>query len=173
MSFEKIPIGKKAPEVINVVVEIPRGTSNKYEYDEELDEIRLDRVLHSAVFYPIDYGFIPETRAEDGDHLDVLVLISQPTFPGCVLEVRPVGVLDMTDEAGKDWKIIAVAHKDPTYADVKNIEDVNKHLKKEIVQFFETYKNLEDKWAKIKGWEDVGEANRRLKEAQERFVKKG
>ena len=173
MAFANLPIGSHAPEIITVAVEIPRGISNKYEYDEKLDEIRLDRVLHSAVFYPVDYGFIPETRADDGDHLDVLVLISNPTFPGCVLEVRPVGVLDMADEAGQDWKILAVARKDPKYTDVKDIDDVNDHVKKEIAQFFETYKNLEDKWAKIKGWQNVEEAYRRIEEAQKRFEEKG
>lgn len=173
MSFAELPIGDNAPEVINVAIEIPRGTSNKYEYDEKLDELRLDRVLHSAVFYPVDYGFIPHTRAEDGDHLDVLVLISQPTFPGCVMEVRPVGVLDMADEGGQDWKILAVATKDPIHADVKSIADVNEHLKKEIAQFFETYKNLEDKWAKIEGWLDVSEAHKRIAEAQDRFKQQG
>lgn len=171
MSFAKLPIGDDAPQTINVAIEIPKGTSNKYEYDEKLDEIRLDRVLHSAVFYPVDYGFIPETRAEDGDHLDVLVLISNPTFPGCILEVRPVGVLDMSDEGGKDWKILAVATKDPINKNVKTIADVNDHLKKEIAQFFETYKNLEDKWAKVENWLDEKEAYKRISEAQERYKK--
>jgi len=173
MSFAQLPIGDNAPEVINVAIEIPRGTSNKYEYDEKLDEIRLDRVLHSAVFYPVDYGFIPHTRADDGDHLDVLVLISQPTFPGCILEVRPVGVLDMADEAGQDWKILAVATKDPVNNHIKSVEDVNEHLKKEIIQFFETYKQLEDKWAKVEGWLDATEAHKRIAEAQVRYKKKG
>jgi len=174
MSFAHLPIGDKSPETINVVVEVPRGTRNKYEYDEKLDEIRLDRVLHSAVFYPVDYGFIPETRAEDGDHLDVLILISEPTFPGCILEVRPVGILDMADENGQDWKILAVASKDPIHANVNTVTDVNEHLKKEIAQFFETYKNLENgKWAKLQGWLDIDEAHRRIEEARERFTEAG
>lgn len=173
MAFANLKIGDKAPEVITVVVEIPKGTSNKYEYDEKLDEIRLDRVLHSAVFYPVDYGFIPETRAEDGDHLDVLVLINNPTFPGCILDVRPVGLLDMSDENGQDWKILAVANTDPSFADTMNVEDVNDHLRDVIVQFFETYKKLEGKEVTIKGWAGATQARRRIVEAKERFEEKG
>ena len=171
MAFKTIPLGDKAPEAINVVVEIPRGSHHKYEYDEELDEIKLDRVLHSAVFYPTDYGFIPHTRSEDGDHLDVLVLITEPVFSGCVLTVRPIGVLDMEDNAGQDWKIVAVADKDPRLKTINDITGVDEHYKKEIVEFFETYKHLEDKWAKVKGWLGKEEAYRILKEAQERFAK--
>lgn len=173
MSFANLPIGDNAPEIINVVIEIPRGANNKYEYDEGLDEIRLDRVLHSAVFYPVDYGFIPETRAEDGDHLDVMVLISNPTFPGCVLEARPLGILDMTDENGQDWKILAVASKDPVYSGVEAINDVNEHLREVIAEFFETYKHLEKKFSLIKGWQDINEAHKRTKEAQKRYSEKG
>jgi len=170
MAYATIPLGDKAPEVINVVVEIPRGSHHKYEYDEKFDEIRLDRVLHSPVFYPADYGFVPHTRSEDGDHLDVLVLITEPLFPGCVLSVRPVGVLDMEDNAGQDWKIVAVAEKDPKLSKIKDITDVDEHYKKEIVHFFEVYKHLEDKWAKVAGWLGKDEAYRILKEAQDRFT---
>lgn len=169
MAFATVPIGDEAPNKINVVIEIPARTSIKYEYDERLDEIRLDRVLHSPMFYPTEYGFIPHTRAEDGDHLDVLVLISQPTFPGCVLEVKPVGVLDMEDNAGIDWKILAVATKDPRLNLISSISEVNEHLKKEIQHFFEQYKHLEDKWSKVRDWLDVDEAHKRIIEAQERF----
>ncbi len=169
MAYSHIPLGDKAPEVINVVMEIPRGSHHKYEYDEKLDEIRLDRVLHSPVFYPADYGFVPHTRSEDGDHLDVLVLITEPLFPGCVLSVRPVGVLDMEDNAGQDWKIVAVAEKDPKLTNIKNISDVDEHYKKEIVHFFEVYKHLEDKWAKVKGWLDKDEALRLIQEAKLKF----
>lgn len=170
MSIKHIPIGDKAPEILNAVIEIPVRSSMKYEYDEELDVIRLDRVLHSPMFYPADYGFVPQTRADDGDHLDVLVLMSQPTFPGCMLEVRPVGVLDMEDEEGHDWKILAVATKDPRFKDINDIDDVDNHLKDEIQHFFEQYKHLESKWATVKGWADKAEAHRRIVESQERFV---
>lgn len=169
MSLKNVPIGDKAPDIINAVIEIPARSSMKYEYDEEFDAIKLDRVLHSPMFYPADYGFVPDTRADDGDHLDVLVLISQPTFPGCVLEVRPIGVLDMEDEEGRDWKILAVSTKDPRFKEVSSIADVDNHLMDEIQHFFEQYKHLENKWATVKGWQDVSEAHLRIKESQERF----
>lgn len=171
MSLSTVPIGKNAPDVINAIIEIPARSSMKYEYDEALDIIKLDRVLHSPMFYPADYGFVPETRADDGDHLDVLVLMSQPAFPGCVLEVRPVGVLDMEDEEGRDWKILAVSTKDPRFKEVRSLADVDNHLKDEIQHFFEQYKHLEDKWATVKGWLDVDEAHRRIIESQERFTR--
>lgn len=173
MSLKHIPIGDKAPEIINAVIEIPVRSSMKYEYDEALDVIRLDRVLHSPMFYPADYGFVPHTRADDGDHLDVLVLMSQPTFPGCMLEVRPVGVLDMEDEEGRDWKILAVSTKDPRFKEIATLSDVDTHVKDEIQHFFEQYKHLENKWATVKGWQDVDEAHRRIREAQERFAREG
>jgi inorganic pyrophosphatase len=173
MAFKNIHLGDKAPESINVVIEIPRGTSNKYEYDEELDEILLDRVLHSPMFYPTEYGFVPGTRSEDGDHLDIMVLTTYPTFPGCVLKVRPVGVLDMEDEEGIDPKILAVAAKDPHFHEVAELDDVNVHLRKEIGHFFEAYKTLEDKWAKVAGWKGRDEAYRMIREAQERFAAEG
>lgn len=158
MSFSSITIGAHAPELLNVVIEIPRGSRNKYEYNEEFDLISLDRVLHSTLFYPTDYGFIPQTRSEDGDHLDILVLITQPTFPGCVLQARPIGLLDMEDEAGRDWKIIAVADQDPYYKHINDIDDINIHLRKEIQHFFEAYKHLEaGKKTTILGWQNKQE----------------
>ena len=169
MAYSTIPLGDKAPEVINTVIEIPRGSHHKYEYDEHLDEIKLDRVLHSAVFYPTEYGFIPHTRSEDGDHLDALVIISDPTFSGCVLSVRPIGVLDMEDNAGQDWKIIAVADKDPRLTEIKSIDDLDKHLKKEIHHFFEVYKQLEDKWVNVKGWLGKDDAYRLIQKAKLKF----
>ncbi len=169
MAFHSIPLGEQAPEIINVVIEIPRGSHHKYEYDEALDEIRLDRVLHSPVFYPADYGFVPSTRSEDGDHLDVLVMISEPLFPGCVISVRPIGMLDMEDNAGQDWKIIAVAEHDPKLASIRDISDVEEHFKKEIVHFFEVYKELEGKWAKVKGWLSKADTLAVIRDAVARF----
>lgn len=169
MAWSDVPIGDRAPEIVNTVIEIPKGSSNKYEYDERLDVIRLDRVLFSSVYYPTDYGFIPETRSPDGDHLDVMVLISQPTFPGCVLEVAPVGILDMHDEAGRDWKIIGAAVGDTRVASIRAIDHVNDHTRREIEQFFETYKNLEGKAVTVTGWLGRDEAYRVVSEARERF----
>lgn len=154
MKIKHIDIGKNAPKLVNAIIEIPRGSRNKYEYDEHLDTIKLDRVLHSSIFYPADYGFIPHTRAEDGDHVDILVLVTEPTFPGCLLEARPLGALEMTDEGGKDWKIIAVAHKDPFYSHIQSIDDLNPSILVEIKNFFETYKLLEQhKSVTVSGWE--------------------
>lgn len=171
MSFSHIKIGKKFPESVNVVIEIPKGSSNKYEYSEELDCIQLDRVLHSPFFYPTDYGFIPETRSEDGDHLDILVLIKHPTFSGCVLQARPVGVLDLEDEKGRDWKIIAVAENDPYYNGVHDIDQVNLHLKNEIQHFFETYKHLEKgKKTIVRAWHPKAKAFEIIKEEHKSFI---
>lgn len=169
MSLSTLPIGKNAPETINAVIEIPARSSMKYEYDEELDVIKLDRVLHSPMFYPADYGFIPETRADDGDHLDVLVLLSQPTFPGCVLEVRPVGVLEMEDDEGIDWKILAVSTKDSRFKHITKLDEVNSHTLDELKHFFEQYKHLENKWAEVRNWYDVDEAHKQIKASQELF----
>src|ERR1041384_4821564 len=115
MSLAKVRIGPHAPERVNAIIEIPRGSNFKYEYDEQLDIIKLDRVLHSPLFYPVDYGFIPETRSEDGAHLDVLVVVPAGSFPGCVMAVRPRGLLRMVDEKGEDYKILAVPCGEPRY----------------------------------------------------------
>ncbi len=171
MAYSTVPLGDQAPKVINAVIEIPKGSHNKYEYDEELDEIKLDRVLHSPLFFPTNYGFVPHTRSKDGDHLDILVFISDPVFSGCVLTVRPIGVLDMEDEAGQDWKIIAVAEKDPHQAKIQSIDDLEEQTKREIVHFFEEYKKLENKWVKVKGWLSQAKAYQLIKEAKVRFEK--
>lgn len=133
-------------------IEIPRGSRNKYEYDEERGVFMLDRVLYSSVHYPTDYGFIPETLAEDGDHLDVCVLMTEPSFPGCLIEARPLGGLDMRDEKGPDFKLLAVPVTDPRFAHYQSLEQVGKHWLREIETFFATYKLLENKETDILGW---------------------
>jgi inorganic pyrophosphatase len=155
MSLGSVPIGKNAPQVFNAVIEIPKGSTNKYEYDHELDILRLDRVLFSPLFYPFDYGFIPQTMYADGDPIDVFVMCMHPTFPGCVLEARAIGVLEMRDEKGPDEKILAVATKDPRYNNRKCLGDLNPHTMREITHFFEIYKDLEDKQTEVIGWHDV------------------
>lgn len=170
MSYHAVPLGKNAPNIVNAIIEIPKGSSHKYEYDEAMDEIRLDRVLHSPMHYPLDYGFVPHTRSEDGDHLDVLVAVSMPLFSGCVVAVRPIGVLDMEDEAGQDWKIIATAESDPRLSTVRTIDDLGPHFKKEVQHFFEEYKRLEGKWAKVRGWLPEGKAHDVIEEAANRFA---
>ncbi len=171
MSYKNIPIGRRSPKIINAIIEVPKMSQNKFEYDEELDVIKLNRVLHSTMAYPCDYGFIPETRSEDGDHLDVLVVISTSLFPGAILSVRPVGVIDMADEKGQDWKIIAIADKDPRTKDLKSMNDLGVHFKKEVQHFFEQYKKLEDKKVKFKKWLGQKDAYRIIKESRERFQK--
>ncbi|HTV28331.1 MAG TPA: inorganic diphosphatase [Xanthobacteraceae bacterium] len=169
MSFHNLTLGKKAPEFVNAVVEIPKGCACKFEYDEAIDEIKLDRVLHSSMHYPVDYGFIPSTRSDDGDHLDVLIAVSAPLFPGCVVSVRPVGAVDMEDEAGQDWKIVAVAEHDPRLRAVASVDDLGRHFKLEVRHFLEEYKRLENKWVRVKGWLGKDDAYRLIRSAADRF----
>lgn len=153
MSLLDVKIGPGAPETFNTVIEIPKGSTNKYEVDQETGTIKLDRVLFSPLFYPFDYGYIPQTHYLDGDPLDVLVLTSHPLFPGCVVEASPIGVLKMSDEKGPDEKILCVALKDPRYGYRKTLEELNNHTLKELQHFFEVYKTLEEKSVEIEGWE--------------------
>ena len=151
--YSHITVGDQSPKTVNAIVEIPKQTSNKYEYDEKLDIIKLDRVLHSPMFYPVDYGFIPDTRSKDGDHLDVMIMTTSPVFTGCLLEVRPIGVLIMTDESGDDEKILAVPLKSPIHDEIQKLSDVPEHFLKELVHFFSEYKRLENgKDVTVKGW---------------------
>jgi inorganic pyrophosphatase len=146
------------PDLIEVVVEIPRGSRNKYEVDKERGVIVLDRVLYSSVHYPMDYGFIAGTLAQDGDALDALVVVDEPTFPGCHVVARPIGVLDMRDDKGPDQKILAVPIGDPRFASIRDLHDIDQHWLREIENFFQTYKALEDKWTDVVGWRDAAAA---------------
>ena len=151
---------------VTVVVEIPKGGRNKYEYDKERKVFRYDRMLYSAVHYHSDYGFIEATLGKDGDPLDALVLLWEPTFPGCVIEARPVGVFKMWDEKGQDDKILCVPISDPVWNHIKSLKDVPPHLLKEIQHFYSIYKDLEQKTVKVEGWEGVESAIRIIKDAQ-------
>lgn len=153
------------PDTVNVIVEIPKGSMNKYEIDKELGVIKLDRVLFSAVHYPGDYGIIPQTSGGDGDPLDVLVLVTYPTFPGALIEAAPIGVLRTVDSGDVDDKIIAVPIGDVRFKDMRNIGDVNKALLDEISNFFATYKQLEGKEVEILGYEGANDAKRIIAEA--------
>jgi inorganic pyrophosphatase len=166
--YLRLPIGSNAPRLINVVIEIPRDSVNKYEYDKKLHVFRLDRTLFSPVHYPGDYGFIPQTLALDGDPLDVLVLVEAPSFPGCLMEVRPIGVLKMVDQGKSDEKVLAVAESDPMYREIKDYSQVFPHLLREIEHFFSIYKNLEGKRTEMSGWEGAEAAHKIIAEAQER-----
>jgi inorganic pyrophosphatase len=172
--WENIPLGEKAPEIINVVIEIPKGSQNKYEFNEKLGVFGLDRVLYSPFHYPLDYGFIPQTRSEDGDHLDALVIGSDPLPQGCVVEVRPIGLLRMIDQGEEDFKILAVQKRNPRLDQITDISDLEKsqpHLLKEVSHFFETYKQLEKKEVELRGWGDAAVAKEEIKKAAEVYKK--
>jgi inorganic pyrophosphatase len=156
---------------INVMIEIPKGCRNKYEYDKKRKVIKFDRMLFSAVHYPSDYGFIPKTLAEDGDPLDALVLVWEPTFPGCLMEARPVGLFKMWDEKGPDEKILCVPIGDPLWNHIESLKDVPPHLLKEIEHFFSVYKDLEEKKVGVEGWEDKASAIRIINESRGRYRK--
>jgi len=150
-------------------IEIPRGSRNKYEYDQSTGRFMLDRVLYSSVHYPTDYGFVTETLAEDGDSLDVLVLVQEPTFPGCLIPARPLGGLDMHDEKGSDFKVLAVPVGDPRYAHVRTLADVGDHWLREIETFFATYKQLEPKQTEVLGWHDLEETLQTVATCRQRY----
>jgi inorganic pyrophosphatase len=145
-------------ESIEVFVEIPQGSRNKYEYDKVRHVFVLDRVLYSSVHYPTDYGFVPDTLAADGDPLDALVIVNEPTFPGCLIPARPIGMLDMHDDKGDDEKILAVPLGDPRFDEVIALEHLSPHWLREIENFFQTYKTLEDRLTEVRGWRDAAAA---------------
>jgi len=144
--------GPDCPEIVRMIVEIPKNSGNKYEYDGKLGVFRLDRALYSPMHYPGDYGFIPGTRADDGDPLDVLALVEEPSFPGCLIEVRPVGILNMVDNDLADHKIVAVPNRNPRYDEVHTMDQIFPHVRREIEHFFAIYKELEGKKTKMLGW---------------------
>ncbi len=172
--FEKLGPGEKAPEVVNVLIEIPMGSYIKYEVDKETGLVKVDRILYTAMIYPFNYGFIPCTLEEDGDPVDVLVLGYEPLAPGVVIEARPIGVLEMEDEEGPDAKIIAVPKDkiDPRFKGINDISDLPEALREKIKHFFEHYKELEPgKWVKVTGWKGREEALKRIKIAIDRYKK--
>lgn len=172
MSLLNIKIGDEAPEIFNAVVEIPKDSQNKYEIDKKTGKVSLDRVLYSPMHYPADYGFIPETMAEDSDPADVMILGSAPLFPGCVARVRPIGLLNMIDDGKQDNKIIGVQADNPRFDNIKNISDIEKshaHHLKEITHFFQTYKELQGKKVEIIGWGDAETAKKEIEKAREMY----
>ncbi len=154
---------------IDVFVEIPKGSRNKYEWDHEIGGFRLDRMLYSAVHYPGDYGFVPDTLSGDGDPLDALVLLGEPTFPGCTIATRVVGVFDMADDKGEDAKLITVAEADPRWLGVQELEDLPPHLLHEVQHFFSVYKDLEGKSVRIDGFRGREAAMAQIAEDTERW----
>jgi inorganic pyrophosphatase len=170
INYLNLPIGEFAPNEVNAVIEIPRGQTNKYEYDKRLHVFRLDRNLYSPVHYPGDYGFIPSTLSLDGDPLDVLVLVDAPSFPGCLMTVRPIGMLEMVDQEKEDEKILAVGTHNPVFADVHDYAKLYPHLLLEIEHFFSMYKELEAKSTKIVGWQNAERARAMVIECRNRFA---
>jgi inorganic pyrophosphatase len=154
--------------VCDIVIEVPKGSRNKYEYDPERNTMRLDRRLLTAMTYPADYGFIPDTLAEDGDALDAMVLVDEPTFPGCVVPARPVGVLWMEDEKGPDAKIVCVPDPDPLWKDVKEIDQLPEPMLAEIEHFFDVYKMLEEKKTSVEGFQGRAEALKEIEASRRR-----
>lgn len=156
--------------IVDAFIEIPTGSQNKYEFDKETGRFKLDRVLFSPMHYPTEYGYIENTLAEDGDPLDILVMTSFPTFPGCVIESRVIGVLIMSDDKGKDEKLLAVPTEDPRFKEVHTLDDAPAHKLKEIAHFFQVYKDLENKKVSIEGWQGVDVASRLLEECKARYA---
>ena len=156
-------------QTIDVFVEVPMGSRNKYEWDHERHRFVLDRMLFSAVRYPGDYGFIPDTLAGDGDHLDALTILGEPTFPGCTIPGRVVGMLDMADDKGPDEKILTVPEHDPRWRHLRTLADVPQHLLDEIDHFFSIYKDLEQKRVDVHGWRDADVAFQVIEQARDRY----
>jgi len=172
MKTKETEAQESALMTINVIIETPKGDQNKYAYDKGKRLIKFDRMLFSSVHYPSDYGFILETIAQDGNPLDALVLIWEPTFPGCLIESKPVGLFKMWDDKRADEKILCVPIRDPLWNYIKSLSDVPPHLLKEIEHFFSIYKDLEKKKTGVEGWEDREAAIRVIEESQERFKNK-
>ena len=167
--WHDIESGTDVPEIINAIVEIPKGSMNKYEYDKKHNMIKLDRVLFSPFHYPGDYGLIPQTLSDDGDPLDVLILVTNPTYPGILIEARPIGLLQMKDDGKFDDKIICVTTNDPRYLHTADITDIEDHYRSEIAHFFQVYKDLEGKKVEIIGWKSAKEAKIVIIESIKRY----
>jgi len=168
VSLYDLDPGPDCPTIVRMIVEIPKNSTNKYEYDGKLGVFRLDRTLYSPMHYPGDYGFIPGTLAEDGDPLDVLTLVDEPSYPGVMIAVRPVGVLEMVDQEQPDEKILAVPNRNPRFDQVQKIEDLFPHNLREIEHFFAIYKELEGKRTEMRGWRGPEEAQALIRVARNR-----
>jgi inorganic pyrophosphatase len=170
--FLDVSPGTNLPSVVNAIVEIPKGRRNKFEVDKKTGLIRLDRYLYSSSHYPGDYGFIPQTLAEDGDALDVLVMVNEPTFSGCLIETRVIGLFRMKDRGVNDFKILGVPNTDPLFAEYQNLRDAPSHFLREVEHFFATYKQLEGITIETMGWATAQDAIAEVKASVERFAAK-
>jgi inorganic pyrophosphatase len=162
--------GPDSPEVVRAIIEIPKNSANKYEYDGNLGVFRLDRALYSPMHYPGDYGFIPGTLAEDGDPLDIIIMVDQPSFTGCMMEARPVGLLHMVDQKESDQKILAVPNRNPRFDSIHTIDQVFPHVLKEIEYFFSIYKELQGVKTQMKGWSGPRDARRVVTESRQAYL---
>jgi inorganic pyrophosphatase len=167
--FMMIPPGTNIPSVVNMIVEIPKGRRSKFELDKETGLIKLDRYLYSSSVYPGDYGFIPQTLAADGDPLDILVMVNEPTFSGCLIEARVVGMFRMKDKGYDDFKVLGVPNDDPLFGHVKRLEDVPPHFLREVEHFFGTYKQLEGAVTESLGWIAADAATQEVRDSVDRF----
>lgn len=169
LSLYDIDPGEEMPEIVRMIVEIPKNSSNKFEYDGKYGVFRLDRTLYSSVHYPGDYGFIPGTLAEDNDPLDILTLVTEPSITGCMIMARPVGILNMIDGTERDQKILAVPTRNPRYEQVHTIDQVFPHVRREIEHFFTIYKELEGKRTIMEGWGGPKEARKAILESRQSY----
>ncbi|MFO0849797.1 MAG: inorganic diphosphatase [Gemmataceae bacterium] len=167
--FMMIPPGTGEPSVANMIVEIPKGRRTKFEVDKATGLIKMDRYLYSSTMYPGDYGFVPQTLAEDGDPSDILVMVNEPTFSGCLIEARVVGIFKMRDKGHNDFKLLAVPNKDPLFGDIKKLEDVPHHFLREVEHFFSTYKVLEGVTIEPLGWASAEEGAKEVRASIDRF----
>jgi inorganic pyrophosphatase len=169
MDFMMIPPGTELPSVVNMIVEIPRGRRTKFEVCKRTGLIKMDRYLYSSAVYPGDYGFIPQTLAEDGDPLDILVMVNEPTFSGCLIETRMVGMFRMKDRGQNDFKVLGVPNEDPLFNEITQLADVPSHYLREVEHFFTTYKQLEGITTEPLGWASPEEAVHEVRSAVDRF----
>ena len=164
-----VPPGNDIPRVVNAIIEIPKGHRNKYEVDKRTGLIRLDRYLFASSHYPGDYGFVPQTLAEDGDPLDVLVMVNEPTFSGCLIEARVIGLFKMKDNGQNDFKVLGVPNTDPLFAEYHELEDAPNHYLREVEHFFATYKQLEGVPIEVQGWDKATAAIDEVRKSVERY----
>jgi inorganic pyrophosphatase len=162
--------GTDSPEIVRAIIEIPKNSVNKYEYDGDLEMFRLDRALYSPMHYPGDYGFIPGTLADDGDPLDILVLVDEASFTGCLMEARPVGVLRMQDGAESDEKILAIPTRNPRFENIHTMDQVFPHVRREIEHFFSIYKELQGAQMKMEGWGGPREARKVITDSRQAYL---
>ncbi|HEY3243978.1 MAG TPA: inorganic diphosphatase [Phycisphaerae bacterium] len=167
--FVSIPAGSALPAVVNAIVEIPKGRRSKFEIDKKTGLMKLDRYLFSSSHYPGDYGFIPQTLAEDGDALDILVMVNEPTFSGCLIEARVVGLFRMKDRGKNDYKILGVPHTDPLFAEILDLKDVPHHYLREVQHFFGTYKQLEGAPVETRDWQPAAAATAEVQASVDRY----